>query len=215
MPYLIKSHTYQSITLDAKLSTISWIESTIHCWILYFSKTHCSQKNHCNDNCNNFSDYNDIIAPLDKLIMLHCAKHWANSKSLVQNPGAPNTRRSERQLYKCTIVLIIEQKPPPKPRSTKHQDERQSYKGARSVRPFCRRSWSREGLRSTSLLFQKKTLRCKILRTLWIWKVAVITNFVNSEWKWTFVDQEMDVPVRTAVNQWKGIFITQICKFAK
>ena len=24
-----------------------------------------SQKNHCNDNCNDFSDYNDIIAPLD------------------------------------------------------------------------------------------------------------------------------------------------------
>ena len=32
---------------------------------------HYSQKNHCNDNCNDFSDYNDIIAPLDKLIMLH------------------------------------------------------------------------------------------------------------------------------------------------
>ena len=30
---------------------------------------HNSQKNHCNDNCNDFSDYNDIIAPLDKLIM--------------------------------------------------------------------------------------------------------------------------------------------------
>ena len=30
---------------------------------------HYSQKNHCNDNCNDFSDYNDIIAPLDKLIM--------------------------------------------------------------------------------------------------------------------------------------------------
>ena len=34
-------------------------------------KKHYSQKNHCNDNCNDFSDYNDIIAPLDKLIMLH------------------------------------------------------------------------------------------------------------------------------------------------
>ena len=37
---------------------------------------HYSQKNHCNDNCNDFSDYNGIIAPLDKLllrgaIMLH------------------------------------------------------------------------------------------------------------------------------------------------
>ena len=32
---------------------------------------HYSQKNHCNDNCNDFSDYNDIIASLDKLIMLH------------------------------------------------------------------------------------------------------------------------------------------------
>ena len=31
--------------------------------------THYSQKNHCNNNCNDFSDYNDIIAPLDKLIM--------------------------------------------------------------------------------------------------------------------------------------------------
>ena len=30
---------------------------------------HYSQKNHCNDNCNDFSDYNDIIAPLGKLIM--------------------------------------------------------------------------------------------------------------------------------------------------
>ena len=29
-------------------------------------KRHYSQKNHCNDNCNDFSDYNDIIAPLDK-----------------------------------------------------------------------------------------------------------------------------------------------------
>ena len=28
-----------------------------------------SQKNHCNDNCNDFSDYNDIIALLDKLII--------------------------------------------------------------------------------------------------------------------------------------------------
>ena len=36
------------------------------CW----QKEHYSQKNHCNDNCNDFSDYNDIIAPLDKLIML-------------------------------------------------------------------------------------------------------------------------------------------------
>ena len=27
------------------------------------------RKNHCNDNCNDFSDYNGIIAPLDKLIM--------------------------------------------------------------------------------------------------------------------------------------------------
>ena len=34
-------------------------------------KDHYSQKNHCNDNCNDFSDYNDIIAPLDKLTMLH------------------------------------------------------------------------------------------------------------------------------------------------
>ena len=32
-------------------------------------KVHFSQKNHCNDNCNDFSDYNDIIASLDKLIM--------------------------------------------------------------------------------------------------------------------------------------------------
>ena len=31
------------------------------------SNAHDSQKSHCND----FSDYNDIIAPLDKLIMLH------------------------------------------------------------------------------------------------------------------------------------------------
>ena len=29
---------------------------------------HYSQENHCNDNCNAFSDYNDIIAPLVKLI---------------------------------------------------------------------------------------------------------------------------------------------------
>ena len=29
---------------------------------------HYSQKNHCNDNCNDFSDYNDIIAPLEMLI---------------------------------------------------------------------------------------------------------------------------------------------------
>ena len=35
------------------------------------SNDHYSQKNHCNDNCNDFSDFNDIIAPLDKLIMLH------------------------------------------------------------------------------------------------------------------------------------------------
>ena len=27
---------------------------------------HHSQKNHCNDNCNDFSDSNDIIAPLEK-----------------------------------------------------------------------------------------------------------------------------------------------------
>ena len=32
---------------------------------------HYSQKNNSNGNCNDFSDYNDIIAPLDKLIMLH------------------------------------------------------------------------------------------------------------------------------------------------
>ena len=30
---------------------------------------HYSQKDHCSDNCNDFSDYNDITAPLDKLIM--------------------------------------------------------------------------------------------------------------------------------------------------
>jgi len=33
--------------------------------------TYYSQENHCNDNSNDFSDNNDIIAPLDKLIMLH------------------------------------------------------------------------------------------------------------------------------------------------
>ena len=33
--------------------------------------THYSQTNHCNDNYNDFSYNNDIIAPLDKLIMLH------------------------------------------------------------------------------------------------------------------------------------------------
>ena len=32
---------------------------------------HYSQKNHCND----FSNYNDIIAPLDKVIMLHYIRH--------------------------------------------------------------------------------------------------------------------------------------------
>ena len=32
---------------------------------------HYSQKNHWNANCNDLSYYNDIIAPLDKLIMLH------------------------------------------------------------------------------------------------------------------------------------------------
>ena len=38
----------------------------------YQYKHHYSHKNNCNDNCNNdFSDYNEIIAPLDKLIMLH------------------------------------------------------------------------------------------------------------------------------------------------
>ena len=30
---------------------------------------HYGQKDHCNDNCNYFSDYDDIIAPLDNLIM--------------------------------------------------------------------------------------------------------------------------------------------------
>ena len=30
---------------------------------------HYSQENHCNDNCNDFSDYNDIIALMDKLII--------------------------------------------------------------------------------------------------------------------------------------------------
>ena len=34
-------------------------------------KNHYSQKTHCNDNCNDFSDYNDTIAPLDKLMILH------------------------------------------------------------------------------------------------------------------------------------------------
>ena len=38
---------------------------------LSFKRSRYSQKNHCNDNCNDFSDYNDIIAPLNKLIMLH------------------------------------------------------------------------------------------------------------------------------------------------
>ena len=32
-------------------------------------KKHFGQKSHCNDNCNDFSDNYDIIAPLDKLIM--------------------------------------------------------------------------------------------------------------------------------------------------
>ena len=36
---------------------------------LQTNNLHYSQKYHCNDNCNDFSDYNDIIAPLDKLIM--------------------------------------------------------------------------------------------------------------------------------------------------
>ena len=34
-------------------------------------KWHYSKKNHCNGNCNDLSDYNDIIAPLNKLVMLH------------------------------------------------------------------------------------------------------------------------------------------------
>ena len=35
-----------------------------------------SQKNHCNDNCNYFSDYNDIIAPLNKLMMSAIMLHY-------------------------------------------------------------------------------------------------------------------------------------------
>ena len=41
-----------------------------------YHKWHYSQTNHCNDNCNDFSDYNDIIAPLDKRIMFHYKWHY-------------------------------------------------------------------------------------------------------------------------------------------
>ena len=42
-------------------------------------KTHFSQKSHCNHNCNDFSDYDDIIAPLDKMIMLHYYSRYMES----------------------------------------------------------------------------------------------------------------------------------------
>ena len=45
-------------------------------------KTHFSQKSHCNHNCNDFSDYDDIIAPLDKMIMLHFQLGLENSHFL-------------------------------------------------------------------------------------------------------------------------------------
>ena len=45
---------------------------------------HYSQKNHCNDDCDDSSDNNDIIAPLDKLIMLHY-------KRMFWKPGCRNT----------------------------------------------------------------------------------------------------------------------------
>ena len=37
---------------------------------------HFSQKHHCNDNCNDFSDFNDITAALDKLIMSYDETHY-------------------------------------------------------------------------------------------------------------------------------------------
>ena len=53
---------------------IVWISEnnnpwTAHTRITLLNNLHYSQKNHCNDNCTDFSDYNDIIATLDKLIM--------------------------------------------------------------------------------------------------------------------------------------------------
>ena len=35
-----------------------------------------SQKNNCCDNCNDLSDYSDIIAPLDKVMILHYWKQF-------------------------------------------------------------------------------------------------------------------------------------------
>ena len=37
----------------------------------YQYQHHFGQKNNCNDNCNDFSDFNEITAHLDKLIMLY------------------------------------------------------------------------------------------------------------------------------------------------
>ena len=40
-----------------------------HWGLRMWCKNHCSHKNHCNDNCNDFSNYYEIVAPLDRLIM--------------------------------------------------------------------------------------------------------------------------------------------------
>ena len=59
--------TRRSTRITCELARIELLFGLLSFW--RFSKCHCSQKNHCNYNCNDFSDYNDIIAPLNKLIM--------------------------------------------------------------------------------------------------------------------------------------------------
>ena len=54
-----KNHGYGSVLLKTENSRDNRM----------YQRADYSQKNDCNDNFKDFSDYNDIIAPLDKLII--------------------------------------------------------------------------------------------------------------------------------------------------
>ena len=68
--------SFNFISLGSRSSWSWWSNNITPLWLY---KGHYSQKNHCNDKCNDFSDYNDIVAPLDKLIMLHYYSRYMES----------------------------------------------------------------------------------------------------------------------------------------
>ena len=73
---------------------------TVFCilrWILHYS-----QKNNCNDNCNNFSDYNDIVAPLDKLIII--TQTW--NLSIILHRRIFRLKILHRQFHQISKVLV-------------------------------------------------------------------------------------------------------------